>query len=111
MLKKINRLTKEKDFQAVYRRGRYFQTAFFSVNFLPAKNQTRIGIIISKKISKKAVERNHAKRQTRSMAEALLPKINKPADIVISIKRPFLDSDFKSLEKDLNNIFSKLGLI
>lgn len=112
MLKKIYRITKDKEFQAIYRRGRYQSTALFSIHYLPSKrNLTRFGIVISKKITKKATERNLLKRRVREIARELQPKIIGKYDIVISIKKPVLEKDFNELRKSIISSFEKANLL
>lgn len=112
MLKRLFRLTEDKDFQTVYRRGRYNATALFSVNALPNKfGRTKIGIVVNKKVSKKAVERNAVKRQVREIVRDLLPGIQKGQNIVITVRLAALRADYKIMEKDIITSFKKLGLL
>lgn len=112
MLKKIYRITKDKEFQAIYRRGRFQSTALFSINYLPSKkNVSRIGIVVSKKITKKAVERNQIKRRVREIAREIHPKLKGHFDIIISTKKPALEADFATMKQTLSEMFKKAGLI
>lgn len=112
MLKKIYRVTKDKEFQTIFRRGRYQSTAFFSINYLPNRqNLTRIGIVITKKITKKAVERNLIKRRVREIAREFHPRIKPGFDLVIVTKKPLLDADYTKLKKDLEYIFRRADLL
>jgi ribonuclease P protein component len=112
MLKRIYRVTKEKEFQAIYRRGKFKSTALFSVHYLPNRlDFTRVGIVVTKKISKKAVERNLLKRRVREVAREIQPNIVGHYDIVISIKKPLLEKDFADLKSELVNTFQKAGLL
>ena len=111
MLSKAQRLTNNKDFQNIYRRGRYNATAFLSVNVLPNRsNVTKIGIVASKKAAKKAHDRNAVKRKVREIARLNYPLLKSGLSIVISIKHPAVGIDYKILEKDLLSSFKKLDL-
>ena len=111
MLSRAHRLTDNKDFQNVYRRGRYNSTAFLSVNILPNKfGVTKIGVVVSKKVAKKAHDRNAVKRKVREAARLAYPRLKSGQNIVISIKNAALSQDYKVLEKDLLGSFKRLGL-
>jgi ribonuclease P protein component len=112
VLKRIFRLTEDKDFQNVYRRGRYNATALFSVNVLPNRfGMTKIGIVVNKKVTKKASERNFLKRQVREIVRLALPKIQKGQSIVVTVRQPALKADYKTMEKDILASFKRLGVL
>jgi ribonuclease P protein component len=112
MLKRIYRITKDKEFQAIYRRGRFQSTALFSINYLPAKRDlSRIGIVVSKKITKKATERNLIKRRVREIARELHPRLKGNFDIIISVKKPVAEADFQEMKNTITKMFEKADLI
>lgn len=65
---KIRSLTKKKDFDQVFKQGCscYYQKFGVKV-FKNEINQNRLGIIISRKVSKKAVIRNKIKRRIKEI--------------------------------------------
>lgn len=84
MLPKINRLTKKKDFDSVFKKGKSLKGDFLICKILKnSLRETRIGFIVSKKISNKATMRNKIKRRMRAAAISVLKNNLKPADIVI----------------------------
>jgi ribonuclease P protein component len=68
-LPKVERLSGKSSIQHLFRKGRRFRIDPFSVIWIlrteSAEIPVRFGISVSKKISKKAVERNKIKRQVR----------------------------------------------
>jgi ribonuclease P protein component len=111
MLKRIYRVTKEKEFQAVYRRGKFKSTALFSVHFLPNRYDfSRIGIVVSKKISKKATDRNLIKRRVREVMKDLQPTTLSHYDIVIAVKKPALEKSFEEVKNELTILLTKAGI-
>jgi ribonuclease P protein component len=64
MLKKINRINKTRELEKVYRNGKTLHTAALVIKFISGL-KTRTGFVVSKKVSKKAVERNRIKRALR----------------------------------------------
>ena len=112
MLSKENRLKKKKDFERVFKLGKGCQEGFL---FLKAtKNNleaSRFGFIVSQKISKKAVVRNKVKRRLRAIIRKNLPRIKKGLDIVL-ITRPGVENEnFKSIEKNIDRIFTKAKIL
>lgn len=112
MLKRIFRLTDSKDFQTVYRRGRYDATTSFSVNILPAKTgQTKIGVVVNKKVAKKATDRNAIKRKVREALRLLLPELKTGQHIVVTVKKDSLEKEFSEIKKELQNALIRLKAI
>lgn len=113
MLPYKNRLIFKGDFEKVYRFGSFF--SFGSIFLKINKNEVdrpRIGFSIGIKFSKKAVERNRAKRQLRAIIFKNLKNIKKGVDIVVMIKKiEKTDLTNKQMENDLLNALKKSNLI
>jgi len=111
VLKKINRIVKDKEFDRAFKIGQ----SFYDKNLgLKAVNNdlkiTRLGILISTKVSKKAVVRNHFKRQIREIIRAELPKLKEGKDLVIIVFSQILDKNFEDIKKLLINGLTRLNL-
>jgi ribonuclease P protein component len=88
MLPYKNRLIKRADFEKVYKYGRFFY--FGNVSVKAKENgleEARIGFSVGTKFSKKAVERNRAKRQLREIFHKMLDRLKKGNDIVVIVKK------------------------
>lgn len=81
-----------------------FYIIFFKKNNL---SHPRFAISVSKKNEKKAVNRNKAKRQIKSI---LRPYSNKQSsfDLLIIVKKQFLKSDFIEKKNQLENLLNKI---
>lgn len=112
MLPKHNRLTKKKDFERVFQKGRGFQedSLYLKITKNNLKN-SRFGFIISKKYSKKATMRNKVKRKLRAFVQAKLPQLKKGIDGVVVVIAIFTPRDLENLEKTTNKLFLKAGLL
>ena len=100
MLPFKNRLKKEKDFQQVFNKGKFINSDLISVRFLDNNtDDTRVGFIVSKKVSKKAVLRNRVKRKLREVMRANMEKIKGGFDIIITAKSIELEKIDKTLEE------------
>lgn len=112
MLAKKNRLVKEKDFKETFRSGRSF--FFKNLGIKAVKNKlevNRYGIIISTKISKKAVERNKLKRQIRQIIKSLDKKTISGFDLIIITLPGVINRDYFEIKKELKDGFIKLKLL
>ncbi|MDD3032766.1 MAG: ribonuclease P protein component [Candidatus Pacebacteria bacterium] len=106
MLKRENRLTKKKDFERVYKKGRGIKTDSLFLKILENEQEiTRIGIVISKKVSKRAVIRNKIKRRIREIVKK--SSLKPGFDLIIVTYPQIKEKDFQQLEEEINQLFKK----
>ena len=111
MLKKQNQLTKDKEFDNVFKNGKSSYDKIIGVKAITNNlDNSRFGILISTKISKKAVERNKLKRQIREVIRLDLDLIKSGYDLVIISLVPILDKTYEEIEKSIHSHFKKLKL-
>ena len=120
MLKKINRGLKRKDFEVSRKEGRVYQSPLFGVSVVKSSpsavaddpsltrrvEPVQIGFIISKKISKKAVERNKIRRRLGEIIKNKLPVGHK---IVILAKKNILEANMDDLKKSWDIVYEKIN--
>ena len=85
------RLSRSRDFDAVYRHGRSVSTRFLTLYWFPredAGDEPRLGLAVPK-ANGTAVVRNRVKRRLREAWRALLPEIQTGRDYVL-VARPGL---------------------
>jgi len=112
MLKKPFRLTKEKDFKAVYLKGKSFFSNELSIKF--SRNNliySRFGIVVSHRVASKATKRNRIKRQLREIIRNNLMKIKRGLDVVIITKKPILTIKFNEKRELLEQVLKKMNII
>ncbi len=113
MLPYQHRLVKKEDFEAIYRYGSFFSFGLISLKV--KKNdlsESRFGLSIGIKFSKKAVIRNKIKRQLRYLIKENLKEIKSGLDIVIMVKKTSSQTpSFTILAKDFKTILKKEKLI
>ena len=112
MLAKENRLRKQNDFEAVFKTGRYLRGIFLSLK--AAKNnlpQSRFGIIVSAKVSKKAVIRNKIKRRLRHIIYRRLPEMKEGFDVAVIAAPAAAEKTFAEIAAELNNLLEKGKLL
>jgi len=101
MLAEINRLKSQKDFKEVALNGSRFFSAFFVIYKLNRKRKAaRVGVVVSNKISKKAVVRNKLRRWVKSDVREVLQELPK-ADYMIVLKKAVLNKSHDELKKSL----------
>ena len=112
MLPKENRLTKKKDFEGVFKKGKGFNEGFLFLKI--EKNnleKSRFAFIVSKKINKKAVDRNKIKRRLREVVRKSLPRINPGIDGVFVVQRDVKDKEFSEIKKTTIEILKKAKVL
>jgi ribonuclease P protein component len=113
MLPYKNRLKKRTDFERVYKYGKFFYFGDIAVKFVEnGLNESRMGFSVGVNFSKKAIERNRAKRQLREACRTLLERIVMGRDIVfILTKKKNKLFDWKKLGLFLEKALKKEKLI
>lgn len=117
MLKKTQRLTKNKEFETVLKTGKAFYCPILLVKCI--KNNltySRLGLIVSNKISKKASQRNLIKRRIREIIRLALPKIKKGVDMVIIVSPKIINQQkkvlaYQEIEQAINLVLKKANLL
>ena len=112
MLAKINRLRKNKDIQKVFEKGRIFKKDLLILKILSNDlDESRFAFVVSKKFSKKAVDRNKIKRKLREAVCLNLKKIQKGVDIIVIASPGLAVKDFKEIKEILGKLFKKAKII
>ena len=109
MLPKENRLTHRKDFDNTFKGGKGLFSDILNIKFINNNlENSRFGIVVSNKISKKAVIRNKIKRQIREVIHRNLTEINNGLDIMIICKPEISKKDFQEIEQTIIQLFKKI---
>jgi len=112
MLKKENRISLNKDFDRTFRSGKSFIGKNLKIKVVDNNlEKTRFGIIISAKISKKAVVRNKYRRLIREIIKKELLNISSGKDLVIIVFKEILDKNSQEIEKELLSGLKKLKVL
>ena len=112
MLPKINRLTKKKDFELVFKKGESIKNDFLIFKIL--KNhlkESRFGFVVSKKVSNKATIRNKVKRRLRDVISGKLKEIGKSVDLIIITLPGIEKKEFSEIQEIIINYLKKTKLI
>ena len=109
MLKKINRIGRKKEFLEIKNKGKIINSPLFgAATFVDESKEVKFGFVISKKISKKAVDRNKIKRR---MCEILVKKLDKfklGTKVVFLAKKSLLGVKIEEIEGEIDKLISKV---
>ena len=101
-MQRRNRLSRSKDFDAVYRRGRSTSTRYLVLHWFPRDGdpdgEPRLGLAVPRAVGS-AVARNRVKRLLRESWRELLPSVPPGQDYVLSA-RPGLAEPADARGKD-----------
>lgn len=109
---KVNTLKKQTDFKRVFNNGKIFGNRNFILYY--KKNDcvfNRLGIIVSKKISKKSVVRNKIRRRIKEAYRTNEYTFLQGYDLIIVAKNACVDESYSHMEKSLKHLFYKKNLL
>lgn len=117
MLPRAARLRKNGDFQAVYNRRRSWATSRLVLYVRmrgPQSGPSRFGFVISKKIAKRAHDRNRLKRRLREICRWQIIPFLRPgmaADVLFVTRAPAPAAAFGDLTADVDSLARQADLL
>ncbi len=89
-----------------------FHSSFFSLKVLPSDQiDSRIGLIISIKIAKKAVDRNRIKRLLREAIKPHLKNLKPNHDLLFLTKHSVKNKTLKQISPAINSVLKKAKVL
>lgn len=98
----------------VYRKGKTVRFGTISIRYCPnpRRKHSRIAVVVSKKVAKKAVDRNQIRRRLYEVTRQILPNIKYPHDIVITVfDRQIMGTKHTELESTIIELLKKSKII
>lgn len=111
MLPKEHRLKRKKDFERVLKKGKLLVKDFLILKTV--KNNlktTRVGLVVSQKVSKKAVLRNKVKRKIREAVRDNLKKIKLGYDLIFFAKKAIERKSLSEIKKEVEDLIAQAKL-
>ncbi len=111
-LSRALRLRKNSDFQRVRQQGRSTASRLLILTWAPNDQAVlRVGFVVSKRVSKRAVERNYIKRLLSEAVRPVLSHIPVGWDLVFSAKHQALDVSLVVLAQDVTLLLRRARLL
>jgi ribonuclease P protein component len=106
------RLRKNSEFQRVKQQGRSIMSPLLILAWMPNDvARIRVGFVISKRISKRAVDRNYIKRLLSEAMRVFLPRLPGGFDIVVSARPKASTADLRTLKQDMFILLRRAKLL
>lgn len=110
MLNKKNCIGNRKVIEELFRKGRLYKNDFLIFKYkITSNQQSQFAVSVSKKILKKAVKRNHLRRQIHEGLRLNLSLLKKPI-ISLLIARPSSQkASFQEINQNIQTFFNTLN--
>lgn len=106
MLTKENRLKKNKEFNYIFKKGKYINSSNFLIYYLNTRYQfSKFGISVSKKVGNSVV-RSRTKRVMSEVIRVNLEKV-KTNNYIIVLKPSFAELSFSQVEAEFLAVLKK----
>jgi ribonuclease P protein component len=111
-LNRALRLRKKSEFRQVRQQGRSIASRLLVLAWAPNKlGRPRVGFVVSKRVSKLAVERNYIKRLLSEAMRHSLPRLSNGWDVVLNARDRATTADLHTLEQDIVNLLRQARLL
>jgi ribonuclease P protein component len=105
VLKRENRIRFKKEFLEIKDKGRVLYSPLFGWLFYKENDDLKkFGFVVSKKISKKAVDRNRIRRVLSEIIRKNLDKFEKGTRLIFLTKQEILGKKMVEIEKEVSKI-------
>lgn len=107
--KKEAKLIKTDEFSSVFNFRKRISAKFLALHYQPNKiGHARLGLVVGKKIAKRAVDRNYMRRVLREFFRIQQHEIN-PVDLVIRVQKKFEKEDFIQIKQEFDTLLAKIN--
>ena len=111
-LNRAVRLQKNSEFQRVKQQGHSIVSPLLVLAWMPNDiAKTRVGFVVSKRVAKHAVDRNHLKRLLGEAMRGLLPQLPGDIDVIVSARQKANTANLRILEQELIILLRRARLL
>jgi len=111
LLPRAARITEDREFKAVFSRGRSYRGDLIVMYVLSRRGKAlRFGFTTVRKIAK-SVRRNRVKRLMRESVRRLLPQIRGGADIILLARSRAEGASFAEIDAEVRRLLGASGLL
>ncbi|MEI7719694.1 MAG: ribonuclease P protein component [bacterium] len=109
MLARKSRIGKQ-GLAEVFRVGKPFRTSLLSIKYLPSPGVLQCAVVISKKVAKKAVERNRVRRAVyRALVPSVAQENKKHGKLVVFVQKIPADPLTPAFVADMESVWKKIN--
>lgn len=112
MLAAKYKLKRGRNFEKVKKEGTLLKSENFAIAVVARGDQdaSRFGFVVSKKISKQAVQRNRIERALNEAVRYELPYLKRGYDVVFLAKKAILRKSTDEIMREVKQFLKKVGL-
>jgi ribonuclease P protein component len=111
MLTRSHRLAAKSDFARLFAKGRPFHARGLTLKAAPnGRAETRVGFVVSTKVSKRAVVRNRIRRRLREIVRLRLETLRPGFDVAFIVKAELVPLEHAELVQTVEYLLEKTGL-
>lgn len=113
MLSQYSRFHGHGALRYIYRNGEAIRSQLLTIKYVhnSRRRHSRIAVVVSKKVLKKAVGRNRIRRRLYEIFRGELPRIKESYDIVCIVSSPEVrDMEFSELKENVETMLSSANL-
>lgn len=108
MLPKARRIYLKRDFEHIFKQGGSLQGKLFRFKFLKNNlKHSRFAVVVSSKVSKKAVVRNRIRRRAWSVISDFDQNFNNKIDLVLVALADSVKADFNGIKNEISFFITK----
>jgi len=112
VLKKKNRVSARKEISELRGGEMIYQSPIFGLVMVDKKDEEKKFLfVVSKRISKKAVDRNRIRRVLSEVIRLNLDKIRPGVRLSFLVRRLILEWKWKEIKKEVEEVLGKRGLV
>lgn len=115
MLRATNRLKHEKDFERIFKTGRWAGGELVTIKYAPNGDgdAPKIGFMVGKKVSKSSAKRNLIKRRMREVVRMVVKsgKIVNALDFVLVARLEIVGKPYHEIEQDIEFTLGKAKIL
>lgn len=105
MLNRKNRIGNRQVIEKLFQKGFLLKDHFLVFKYEKTDSPSQFAIIVSKKISKKAVKRNRLRRQIYEAVRHNLPELKENLNALIIARPPCQKANFKEISESIKKFF------
>lgn len=109
------RIRKRHEFDTLFHQGEFFRGRVVNIwvdsSCCDYKDQTKVGIIVSRKVSLRANERNRIKRRVKEAFRLIRPSVKPGTRVLVQAKRFETIATYREIADDLERLLTKSGCL